>query len=38
MDFARPSGVFGPVLIPPWFLQRPPRPEPSATQGVPEGV
>ena len=34
-DCLWPSGVRGPVLIPPCHLQRPPLPMPSARQGCP---
>jgi hypothetical protein len=34
----RPSGVFGPVLMPPWLRQRPPLPTPRRLHGSPVRV
>ena len=34
-SLARPSGVLGPVLMPPWFGQRPPLPRPLRRHGCP---
>jgi hypothetical protein len=35
---ARPSGVLGPVLMPPWLRQRPPLPRPLRWHGCPARV